>query len=160
MPGVRPSESWRDWNEQSFSQSGRDGGGVVGGVFISKIYSQSHAASHLWTYFVRSVQRPPGRAAKRDTMLDWPLRYPPERLAPMTKYGSFDTFLAPRSEPDLHDARFNWNVQSRNALTPASTSRSYRVCCERIPEAMHCIPAPAHRSRCRNDDSVATSVED
>src|SRR6476619_2556968 len=74
MPGVRPSESWRDWNEQSFSQSGREGGGVGGGVFISKIRSQSHAASHLWTYFVRCYQRRPGRAAKRDTIVDWPLR--------------------------------------------------------------------------------------
>jgi hypothetical protein len=53
MPGVRPSESWRDWNEQSFSQSGREGGGgVFGGVFISKFHSQSHAASHVWTHFV------------------------------------------------------------------------------------------------------------
>src|SRR2546421_2691840 len=66
MPGVRPAESWRDWNEQSFSQSGRGvGGGVFGGVFISKFHSQSHAASHLWTYFVRCYPRRPGRGRSR-----------------------------------------------------------------------------------------------
>jgi len=41
---MRPGESWRDWNEQSFSQSGCDGvTGAPGGVFIPAFYSQSHA---------------------------------------------------------------------------------------------------------------------
>src|SRR5437899_1389992 len=39
-----PGESWRDWKEQSFSQSGCDGAtGVTGGVFIPPFHSQSHA---------------------------------------------------------------------------------------------------------------------
>src|SRR5207237_7405993 len=44
IPGIRPGESWRDWNEQSFSQSGCDGAtGAAGEVFIPSFHSQSHA---------------------------------------------------------------------------------------------------------------------
>src|SRR6476659_7626912 len=136
MPGVRPSETWRDWNQQSFRQSRREvRGGVVGGDFISKIHSQSHPAGGC-TWFGATSGGPDG---------------PPN----VNNGGSG----APSSASGVI-ARSTWNARSRKALTPASTSRSYRVYCERIPEAMHCTPAPAHRSRCRTDDLAATFAED
>jgi hypothetical protein len=36
-------------------------------------------------------------------MVDRSLRYPPERFAPMPKYGGLTALLKPRSQPDWHD---------------------------------------------------------
>ena len=152
MPGVRPSESWRDWNEQSFSQSGREvGGGVAGGVFISKFHSQSHAASPLADVLCSVL--PAAAPTSRQT------RHNGGSVAPS---GGAEIMAA--SPPFLASTKRlldpSWNARLRNTLTPTSTFRPYRVCRERIPEAMRCIPAPAHRSRCRNDDLVAAFAED